>query len=288
MKTPKHRFKIGGVPEHFNLPWRMAIEENLFSDLDTSIHWADMTGGTGQMIKGLQMGSIDVAVLLTEGVSKAILQGLPAKIMDIYVQSPLQWGIHTSHSSKHSSLSEFKDPSFAISRTGSGSHLMAYVLGMQQAWNMDHVKFNVIGDVYGGIWALEQQEADLFLWEKYTTQPFVSKRSCRRIGQINSPWPCFVIAVRNEVFYENEALIREIISIVQKKAADIKSHPKAIDWFSWRYNIRTEDIKIWLNETEWKSNSDAEHQAIKPVIDFLLQSNLVNPHEAENWEQKLF
>ena len=41
------KFKIGGVPEHFNLPWRLAIEEGRLNDLDVNLHWSDMTGGTG-------------------------------------------------------------------------------------------------------------------------------------------------------------------------------------------------------------------------------------------------
>jgi len=45
------RFKIGGVPEHFNLPWRLAIEEGKFKAAGIELHWSDMTGGTGQMIK---------------------------------------------------------------------------------------------------------------------------------------------------------------------------------------------------------------------------------------------
>ena len=57
--------KVGGVPEHFNYPWRLAIEEGLFRNQGLSLHWSDMSGGTGQMIKGLQTGSIDVAVVLT-------------------------------------------------------------------------------------------------------------------------------------------------------------------------------------------------------------------------------
>ena len=82
--------KIGGVPEHFNLPWRLSIEERLFNSIGLELHWSDMTGGTGQMIKGLQTGSIDIAVLLTEGITKSILEGLDAKIVNIYVQTPLR------------------------------------------------------------------------------------------------------------------------------------------------------------------------------------------------------
>ena len=121
------RFKIGGVPEHFNLPWRLAIEEGRLNHLDVDMHWSDMTGGTGQMIKGLQAGTIDIAVLLTEGITKAILEGLDAKILTVYVKSPLRWGIHVPFKSDLQNPDDIRNKNFAISREGSGSHLMAYV-----------------------------------------------------------------------------------------------------------------------------------------------------------------
>ena len=114
------RFKIGGVPEHFNLPWRLAIEDGDFHKNGVELHWADMSGGTGQMIKGLQTGSIDIAVLLTEGITKAILQGLDATIVAIYVQSPLSWGVHVPFSSSFNCIEDLENKAFAISREASG------------------------------------------------------------------------------------------------------------------------------------------------------------------------
>ncbi len=57
MKT----IKVGGVPEHFNLPWHLCIEEKLFEDKDLNVIWKDFPGGTGEMNKALRSGEIDVA-----------------------------------------------------------------------------------------------------------------------------------------------------------------------------------------------------------------------------------
>ena len=125
-----------------------------------------MSGGTGQMIKGLQTGTLDVAVLLTEGISKAILEGLNAKIVQVYVTTPLRWGIHVPYHSDIKSVDQLEGKVFAISREGSGSHLMSYVKADQEGWDTKKLKFNVIGDIYGGLWALEHNEAQAFLLTK--------------------------------------------------------------------------------------------------------------------------
>jgi sulfonate transport system substrate-binding protein len=282
------RFKIGGVPEHFNLPWRNAIEEGAFQSLGVELHWSDMTGGTGQMIKGLQAGSIDIAVLLTEGITRAILQGLDAKIINVYVASPLCWGLHVPVDGSIKELDDLNGKTFAISREGSGSHLMAFVKAQQENWNLDTLTFNVVGDVYGGIWALNNGEAQGFLWEKYTTSPFVDQGKCRLIDEVYTPWPCFVIAVRKELLHSDEALLREMVSIVQKEAYRLKHQSNSAEQFAWRYALPTEQVEQWLAQTEWNYGNDVVHQDFENVVSELLDLGLLSENQAEDWKEKLF
>ena len=282
------RLKIGGVPEHFNLPWRLAIEEGRFKDAGIELHWSDMTGGTGQMIKGLQAGTIDIAVLLTEGISRAILKGLDAKIIAVYVQTPLIWGIHVPVNHGIHDLSDLDGKTFAISREGSGSHLMSFVLAQQQGWDSSALSFNVVGDVYGGLWALSNDEAQGFLWEKYTTQPFVDQGKCKRIGEVLTPWPCFVIAVRNEVLHQEAELLNAILTIIQTRARELKNSSDAAEVIAWRYALKQNEVQQWLNKTEWSYSSDVATVDFEKVISTLGELDLISADEMQNWQQKLF
>jgi sulfonate transport system substrate-binding protein len=282
------RFKIGGVPEHFNLPWRLAIEEGKFREAGVELHWSDMTGGTGQMIKGLQAGTLDIAVLLTEGITRAILKGLEAKIIAVYVQSPLCWGIHAPTNQSLHALADLDGATFAISREGSGSHLMSYVLAQREGWEPDALSFNVVGDVYGGLWALNHGEAQGFLWEKYTTQPFVDQGKCKRIGEVYTPWPCFVIAVRNEVLAREEVLLNAIIQIIQARANQLKAAPDTAEVLAWRYALKQGEASNWLKQTEWSSTAQMNPSEIQNTVASLLELNLLTAEEAEGWPTKLF
>ncbi len=280
--------KIGGVPEHFNLPWRLAIEEGRMREIGLDLHWSDMSGGTGQMIRGLETGSIDIAVLLTEGITKSILQGLDAKILQVYVNSPLSWGIHVPYKSTIQREADLENQTFAISREGSGSHLMAYVMADEQKWKLDSLKFNIIGDIYGGLWALEHNEAQAFLWEKYTTFPFVEQQKCRWIGDVVTPWPCFVIAVRTEVAEQYGDLLRHMCKVVNEKAIEVKEGIDSVEIISWRYNLRSDQVQKWLTETDWNYNGIEYPLAFEKTVQYLLKLNLIQETEAENWRQKLF
>jgi sulfonate transport system substrate-binding protein len=280
--------KIGGVPEHFNLPWRLAIEEGKFKKIGLDLHWADMGGGTGQMIKGLETGSLDIAVLLTEGITKAILQGLKSRILCVYIVSPLRWGIHVPFHSNIEKKNDLEGKTFAISRYGSGSHLMSYVLADQQNWDISTLNFNVIGDVYGGLWALENNEAQAFLWEKYTTFPFTEQKKCRYIDEVITPWPCFVVAVRESIYETHAPILQQMSKIVMEKAVQIKNDINTDEIISWRYNLRKDQVQKWLEETEWNYKLTEYPLAFEKVTKYLLKLGLIEEHEGLNWRSKLF
>lgn len=282
------RFRIGGVPEHFNLPWRLAIEEGRIADMGVEMHWSDMAGGTGQMIKGLQAGTLDIAVLLTEGITKAILEGLDCKILNVYVTTPLRWGIHVPFSSEMTLPEDIRGQNFAISREGSGSHLMAYVNSYQRGWNTNELEFNIVGDVYGGLWALENGQSGVFLWEKYTTNPFVVQNKCKCIGEVVTPWPCFVVAVRNEVLEKHEDLLRKVFNIVSQTAKEIKEDKTSADSIAWRYSLDPQQSKSWLSETDWNYTGENPIEGYEVVVDYLSKLNLITEKQKENWKDRLF
>ena len=280
--------KVGGVPEHFNYPWRIAIEEGLFRKEGIALHWADMSGGTGQMIKGLQTGSIDVAVVLTEGISRSVLQGLDAKILDVFVKTPLCWGVHVPYNSRFKNIEDLNSQTVAISREASGSHLMAFVMAHQNSLNTKQMKFNVVGDVYGGLWALENREAQVFLWEKFTTQPYVDQNKCRRIGEVYTPWPSFVIAARSEVIKNHPGELKKVIEVIQKRAHDVKLSENTAEIISWRYNLDLMQVKSWLSQTEWNQKQENMTEIIEKVVTYLSKLDLLSPSETKDWSKKLF
>ena len=280
--------KVGGVPEHFNYPWRIAIEEGLFCKEGIALHWADMSGGTGQMIKGLQTGSIDVAIVLTEGISRSILQGLDAKILDVYVSTPLCWGVHVPFKSRFQTIKDLDAQTVAISREASGSHLMSYVMAYQNQLKAEKLNFNVVGDVYGGLWALENREAQVFLWEKFTTQPYIDQKKCRRVGEVYTPWPSFVIAARNDIIENHPKELARVLEIIQKRAIKVKQSENTAEIISWRYNLDLHQVRSWLSQTEWKGKEANMPEILEKVVTYLAELNLLSPSESEDWSRKLF
>jgi len=61
------KIRIGGVPEHFNLPWHLAIEKGEFKKLDIDVSWTDFKGGTGaNIIRNLENALVSLELLETD------------------------------------------------------------------------------------------------------------------------------------------------------------------------------------------------------------------------------
>jgi len=243
--------RIAGVPEHFNLPWHLCIENGEFEEVGIDLQWTDVPEGTGKMCQLLRDNETDIAVILTEGIVKDIVGGNPSSIIQTYVESPLIWGIHVAAESQYQTLSDLENTKVAISRYGSGSHLMAYVNAQNQHWNTENLQFEVVNNIDGAVKALTHGKADYFMWERFMTQPLVDKGVFRRIADCPTPWPCFVIAVRNEFLESNRQTIALLLEIINNTTIEFKEIPSIDRTLATKYNQKLDDIQTWLSLTKW-------------------------------------
>jgi ABC-type nitrate/sulfonate/bicarbonate transport system substrate-binding protein len=260
--------KIAGVPEHFNLPWHLSIENGEFQANEIDLQWTDVPEGTGKLCQMLRNGETDIAVILTEGIIKDIIAGNQSKIVQIYVETPLIWGIHVAANSKFKTLSDLENTKVAISRLGSGSQLMSYVNANNQGWKTENLQFEIINTIDGAVEALTKGTADYFMWERFMTKPLVDSGVFRRIGDCPTPWPCFVIAVRNEILEKYPEIVTEILEIINSKTSNFKEIPNIKSILANKYHQKLEDIQEWLSLTKWsqKQLSEEEFNSIQDQL----------------------
>ncbi|MFV5703392.1 substrate-binding domain-containing protein [Flavobacterium sp. XS2P12] len=276
MKT----IKIAGVPEHFNLPWHLSIENGDFEKENIDLQWTDVPEGTGKMCQMLRDSETDIAVILTEGIVKDIVAGNPSKIVQVYVESPLIWGIHVAAKSNYKTLADLENTKVAISRLGSGSQLMAYVNADNQSrlhsgWKTDNLQFEIVNTIDGAVEALTNGTADYFMWEHFMTKPLVDKGIFRRIADCPTPWPCFVIAVREEVLENNPTIISKILAIINQTTEDFKEIPSIDKTLASNYHQKIEDIQEWLSLTQW-SQKPLSAEMLNKVQNQLFQLKIID------------
>lgn len=258
--------RIGGVPEHFNLPIHLAIENKEFQTRGVTVEWTTFKGGTGQMTQALRNDEVDLCILLTEGIVNDIIKGNKSKIISNYVISPLCWGIHTAADNPVSSYNEIFDKKYAISRFGSGSHLMAIVDANSKEKEISPSQFNVIKNLDGALESLSAHDTDIFYWEKYTTKPYVTKGILKRIGEYYTPWPCFMIAATDKILEEQPENVIRVLRTIHDANDKFMQDDDIVNMVSKRYGLKLDDAKRWYHSTEWAIHGWVSNKMLRSVV----------------------
>jgi hypothetical protein len=215
--------RIGFVPEHYLLPLHLCTKHSLFP-ANLQISLVPFPSGTGHMITSLRSKEIDLAIGLTEGWVAGLLnpdnykksgQEKGYSIVGSWVTTPLRWAIVTGRNRGDiTNVDDLKEHRrVGVSRIGSGSHIMAFVLAQQEGWlrqaqnqSTDAVTLVPLGpfkDLRDGVTG---SAADFFMWEHFTTKPWFhgEDTELKKIGEIYTPWPSWHIAASRDTFPDPE------------------------------------------------------------------------------------
>ena len=265
------------MPEHFNLPWRLAIDDDAFAGTGAAVDYSDYPAGTGELTRALRDNELDIALVLTEGAVADILQHDKNRLVKVYVSSPLTWGIHVAAGSDIKKIADIRDRRVAISRFGSGSHLIAIVDAATRGWPTDDMNFVVVDNLAGARKALANGSADVFLWERHMTQPLVNAGEFRRVGQREVPWPAFAVSVRRATLASRSQQIHAVLDVVARFASNLKRRKTAASLIADTYGIRLSDARKWLHEVRWGAGYRRPTAALARVAKALEAQKVVVP-----------
>jgi sulfonate transport system substrate-binding protein len=274
------KIRVGGVPEHFNLPWHLAIENGHFEREGLEVTWTDYKGGTGIMAKALEDDEQDVCLVLTEGIVAHIAKGGKAKIISKYTNTPLIWGVHTGKYNPIKYYGEIYDKKYAISRPGSGSHLMPMVDAFSKGFKLNESQMVVVQNLDGALESLGKNETDAFYWEKFTTKPYVDKGMLRFLGEYITPWPCFMIAASEKMIANHSEELKKMLQVIYFVNQQFMRSVFSVEMVSDRYGISVDDARQWFHNTEWATNTRVTEKMLDNVQFTLMQTGIIQSRKA--------
>lgn len=242
------------------------------------MQWHSYPGGTGDMLKDLENGSLDLAVLLSEGAVAGINAGHNLRLLSFTVATPLRWGVHVPPRSSFNQLGDlqsFAEPlRIAISRRLSGSHLMAHVLADQL--KLKALNFVEVGSLVGAAKAFGAGLADVFLWERFTTQPTVDQGHMRRIGECPTPWPPFCLAVSGHTLAHHRSAVERLCQVWFRAVALALRLPDLGQRISEHYGLAPHEVAQWLHCTRWAASPMLAEADLSTLLSELGKLGLVD------------
>jgi len=288
--------RIGFVPEHFSTPLEFAKKHY---GLDAKL--LPYPSGTGHMVTALQADEIDIAVGLTEGWIAALGKAQAAKqdagfsVVGTYVETPLCWAISTGAKRELEGIKDLKGKKVGVSRIGSGSYVMSFVLADQQGWldtSSDNPPFpvevlNTFSNLRNGV---NDSTADFFMWEHFTSKRYYDNGEIKRIGEIYTPWSSWKIVAANHLLHpENGSsgsnashprLTTELEDVLEKINKGVKhfeeNQEEAVQYISTQLDYSEEDAREWLKTVRFaKDVKGVEKQVVDKTVGILQKAGVL-------------
>jgi hypothetical protein len=300
MSSPRE-VRIGYVPEHYLLPLHLCRKHGLFPS-SVKVTLVPFPSGTGHMITSLRSDEIDLAIGLTEGWVAGLLnadqyhkpgQEKGYSIVGSWVSTPLRWAIVTGRNrSDIDNVDDLKrHRRVAVSRLGSGSHVMAFVLAQQEGWlqqtsdskseGLTIVPLGPFKDLRDGV---TSAAGDFFMWEHFTTKPYFHGEDTplKKIGEIYTPWPSWHIAASRSTFPSpaSDETLQQIFQSLDQGIktfnADTDAAIAMLGTGEAQCHYSQEDGNEWLKDVQFVQGTRGVDSAVMGgVVDVLKTAGVV-------------
>ena len=171
---------------------------------------------------------------------------------------------------------------------------MSFVLADQRGWlgpssSNDPFEVVPIGDFAALRKAVNEGKADFFMWEHFTTRNFWENGEVKYVGDIETPWPSWVIAARNTA----TSSMPEVMEKINKGIEHFKQHPEeAIEYITSTMHYSKADAEEWMKTVRFPDDvQGVPHSMVRNTIDILqkagvLKDKSVGPESMISIEQK--
>ena len=264
--------------------------------------------GTGHMVAALQSGEIDVGVGLTEGwiaalgKAQAAQQDAGFRVVGTYVETPLCWAISTGARREDlTSENDLKGKKVGVSRIGSGSYVMSFVLADQKGWLNTQSSdppfpvepLNTFSNLREGV---NNGTADFFMWEHFTSKRYYDNGEIKRIGDIYTPWSSWKIVASNNLLNpanwangahaSHPAIKDELEDLLQKINKGVKHfeehQEEAIEYISTKLDYSEEDARAWLKTVRFAHDvRGVDKSVVEKTVRILQKAGVLGEHVDE-------
>jgi ABC-type nitrate/sulfonate/bicarbonate transport system substrate-binding protein len=257
------------------------------------------------MVTSLQSGEIDVGIGLTEGWIAALGKAQAAKtdagfkVVGTYVETPLCWAISTgSRREEVAGIQDLRGKRVGVSRIGSGSYVMSFVLADQQGWldtSSDSPPFpvealNTFSNLRDGV---NNGTADFFMWEHFTSKRYYDNGEIKRIGEIYTPWSSWKIVAVNDLMHpanwsstanaSKPALkeeLKDVLIKINKGVKHFEENPEeAVHYISTKLDYSEEDAREWMKTVQFARDvRGVDRKVVEKTVDILRKANVLGEH----------
>lgn len=184
---------------------------------------------------------------------------------------PTGWAVSTGATRPEiSSIDSLNGRKIGVSRLGSGSYVMGFVLADQQGWltqkpaesstqSSPYSDFVILNTFENLRKAVNSGEADFFMWEHFTSKRYYDSGDIRKVGEIYTPWSSWKIVASTKLVRDGQLDLR-LHNLFEKLDKGIQhfnaNKDEAVKYISTELDYSEEDAREWLKTVRFPTRTE--------------------------------
>lgn len=162
---------------------------------------------------------------------------------------------------------------------------MPFVLKQQEGWSEDfefviHNDFKNLRDGVNHTGTVTPSDA--FMWEHFTTKKYYDNGEIKRIGEIYTPWPSWVISASTDLTDNEDGrkALAAFFEAVDSGIAYFNEHQdEAVSYIASNLDYSEEDARAWMKTVRFSSHVSEidEPVIVKKTIQILQAAGVLEP-----------
>jgi ABC-type nitrate/sulfonate/bicarbonate transport system substrate-binding protein len=190
------------------------------------------------------------------------------------------WAISTGSKRPINSIADLKNGKIGVSRIGSGSYVMGFVLADEQGWlsSSSNPLFEVIPlqtfeKLREGV---NDSTADFFMWEHFTSKKYYDNGEIKRVGEIYTPWSSWKIVASTQIKQDDERL-EEMFEKIDKGVRYFEGNKEeAVKYISTKLDYSEGDAREWLKTVKFSAKTKGvDVGVIQKTVDVLKKAGVL-------------
>lgn len=176
-----------------------------------------------------------------------------------------------------------------MSRIGSGSYVIGFVLADRQGWLADanatasstspFSDFVVLDTFENLRKAVNTGEADFFMWEHFTSKRYYDSGEIRKVGEIYTPWSSWKIVASTQLTKGGQ-LDPRLHTLFEKLDQGIKhfgeNKQEAVDYISTELDYSAEDAQEWMKTVRFPTHTQGvQLEVIEKTVGILRKAGVL-------------
>lgn len=197
------------------------------------------------------------------------------------------WAISTSLKREDlKSVDDLKGTKVGVSRIGSGSYVMSFVLADQQGWLKSSCgkkwpapfTFHPLQNFANLRKGVNDGTVDFFMWEHFTSKKYYDNGEIKRIGEIYTPWPSWTIVMGDHCAGLEDRRVDEMLKKLDQGVKYFEENQEeAVRYISTELDYSEEDAREWLKTVKFKKSTfGTAEDMLDNVCDLLKNAGVVD------------